>query len=153
MAVTDFAHISTHNSTEKLKLMRMHAHLFLSCVHFYRTSHQLNGCGLGEVRMLSVWHLHTVLWHSITLTWKMGNCGSWGGEAWKKKKKRNIWAPTGGSDPWHISAVWYLTDRIERQQCCWHCYTFCSRWLSSSSSSSQFPLINAEHFIYLTNAI
>lgn len=73
----------------------------------------------------SVWEL-AMLWHSITLTWQLSHCGSWGGKAGKLCDSHR-----GITDHWHILALWYLTDKIVRLQWCWS--IFCSRWLSQSS--------------------
>lgn len=65
----------------------------------------LSDCDLWEVRVFE----STVLWHSITLTWKMSNCGSWGGKPGKK-----MWLPQGDHRSLtHISCLisdWY--DRV-----------------------------------------
>lgn len=57
-------------------------------------------------RYESIWVLHTVLWHLITPSWKMSDCGSWG----RKPGEKNV-TPTGGSqitDTYQLSVIWLI---------------------------------------------
>lgn len=69
-----------------------------------------------------------VLWHSITLMWKMFDLWVLRKETQEKSHSHRI------TDHWHISALWYLSDMIMRLQHCWHLFLFCSSWLSLSNA-------------------